>query len=215
MNAGLVRWRRVRWLLFILLAIVVVAGVAVWLIRLLDTPEPKKKKVMQEIALLRPPPPPPPPKVTPPKEEIKEKIDVPKPQDQPQPDAPPPPGPDLAVDAAGGAGDGFGLLGKKGGMDLLGAGGGSRFAWYGGQVKDRIQEAVARDDRLRELGEFQRVVHVWISASGEITRIDLVGPAPSAALDKALRVALKALPPMREGPPSDMPMPLRLRISAR
>ena len=213
------RLQRLRWTLLVLLVFLVVAGLVVWLIRLLDVPEPKKKKVMQEIALIKPPPPPPPPKTPPPpKEEIRERIDVPKPQEQPtQPTEAPPPGPDLAVDAAGsGSGDGFGLLGKKGGVDLVGSGiGGSRFAWYGGQVKDRIQEAIARDQRLREVGEYQRIVHVWVSASGQITRIELVGPAESAELDKALQAVLRMLPPLREGPPADMPMPLRLRVSAR
>lgn len=219
MNVWLARWQRLRWPLLILLVLLLLAGLVTWLIRLLDAPEPKKKKVMQEIALVKPPPPPPPPKTPPPpKQEIQEKMDVPKPQEQPtQPDPVPPPGPDLAVDAAGsGSGDGFGLLGKKGGVDLVGSGiGGSRFAWYGGQVKDRIQEAIARDKRLREAGEFQRVVHLWIGAAGQVTRVELVGPAENAELDKALREVLRALGQMREGPPADMPMPVRLRVSAR
>ncbi len=219
MNTQLIWWRRLRWPLLALLALAAVGLVVTWLVQLLGaSPEPKKKKVMQEIALIKPPPPPPPPKTPPPKEEIQEKIDVPKPQEQPtQPTETPPPGPDLAVDATGsGSGDGFGLLGKKGGVDLVGSGiGGSRFAWYSGQVKERIQEAIARDKRLREVGEYQRVVHLWINGGGQVTRIELVGPSDNADLDSTLRAVLRALPPMREGPPADMPQPLRLRVSAR
>ncbi|RJP71173.1 MAG: energy transducer TonB, partial [Comamonadaceae bacterium] len=131
----------------------------------------------------------------------------------------PPPGPDLGVDAAGsGAGDGFGLVGKPGGGDLIGGGGGgggNRFAWYGALVKDRITDAVQRDRKLREAGEYQRVVNVWVNSSGVVTRVELVGAGDKPELDEALRLALRNLPPVREGAPGDMPQPIRLRISTR
>lgn len=216
MSNGQDRWQRLRWPLLILLALLVLAGLVAWLIRVLDAPVPKKKKVMQEISLVKPPPPPPktPP---PPKEEVREKIDVPKPQEQPtQPSEAPPPGPDLAVDAAGsGSGDGFGLLGKKGGTDLIGSGaGGSRFAWYGAMVKDQIQDAIARNKKLRE-ADYRIVVNVWLSPAGAITRVDLLNSTSSPELDRELKLALSSIAPMREGVPRDMPQPIRLRITAR
>ena len=133
--------------------VLVVVALVLWIVSVISKPgEVKKKRAVQEIALLKPPPPPPPPKVeppkvVPPKETIQEKVDVPKPDQQPDkpPDAPPP-GPDLGVDAKGsGSGDSFGLVGKKGGSDLIGGGGGggNRFAWYGALMKDRIIERVA------------------------------------------------------------------------
>jgi protein TonB len=214
-------WQRYRWLIWVLAALVLAGLTAVWLLKLMAAgEEPRKKKVIQEIALMKPPPPPPPPKTPPPppKDEIKEKMDIPK-DNQPAKSEAPPPGPDLAIDAAGtGAGDGFGLVGKKGGADLIaggGGGGGNKFAWYGALVKDRIQDAIARDKKLRESGEFQRNVNVWISANGLITRVELVGPSDKPELDELVKTALKNLTALREGAPGDMPQPIRLRIASK
>ena len=208
----------------VLLIALVVAG-AVWLYALFSKPdEAPKKRAVQEIALLKPPPPPPPPKTPPPPpppQQQQEKIDVPKPEAAPdQPSEAPPPGPDLGVDAAGsGSGDSFGLVGKPGGSDLIGGGGGGgggdRFAWYGALVKERITDAILRDEKLRKAQDYQRVVNVWVGSGGRITRVELVGAAEYPELDEALRSALRNLAPIREGAPSDMPQPIRLRVSAR
>jgi protein TonB len=123
------------------------------------------------------------------------------------------------VDAAGtGAGDGFGLVGKKGGSDLIGGGGGgsgNKFAWYGALLKERIQDVIARDKKVRQAGEFQRSVNVWISSSGVVTRVELLGAGDKPELDEALKEALRNMPPMREGTPADMPQPVRLRVASR
>jgi protein TonB len=203
------------------LLLVVLAALVMWLISAYGSgAEVKKKKVIQEIALVKPPPPPPPPKVPPPKvEEVKQKIDVPKPDEAPaKSEQAPPPGPDLAVDAAGsGAGDGFGLVGKKGGADLIGGGGGgtNRFGWYGAMLKDRIQDAIQKDKKLREAGVFQRVVNIWIDASGAVSRVEIIGGSDSAEMNSAIKATLIALAPLREAPPADMPQPIRVRVSAR
>lgn len=215
------RWRRN---LAMVIGVVVVS-VLIWIvIKELATPnQVKKKRAVQEISLLKPPPPPPPPKTppSPPKVEVQEKIDLPKPDQQPdKPAEAPPPGPDLAVDAAGGAGgDSFGLVGKKGGSDLIGSAGGgggsgTRFAWYGALIKERIQETVSKDKKLRE-ADFRIMVSVWINASGAVTRAELIDSTGNADLDGALKVALRNLPPLREGAPGDMPQPIKLRITAR
>lgn len=206
--------------------------VLAWLLWLLvvhlATPtESKKKRAVQEIALLKPPPPPPPPKVAPPpppKTEVQEKIDVPQDKPADKPAEAPPPGPDLAVDAAGsGSGDGFGLVGKKGGADLIGSGtggtgGGNRFAWYGALVKDgiqeKVQEAVSKAKKWRDL-DFRILVHVWVSATGAVTRAELVDSTGNDELDKVLQALLRNLPALREGAPADMAQPIKLRITAR
>ncbi len=208
---------------------VVLAGVLLWFIvaKLAAPGEVRKKRVVQQISLLKPPPPPPPPKVEPPKVEpkkveIKEKLETPKPDQQPdKPAQAPPPGPDLGLDAKGGpGGDAFGLVGKKGGADLIGGstgGGGalgSRFAWYGALVKERIQESVSRDKKL-SVADYRINVNVWINASGVVTRAELLGSTGDAELDNALKLALRGLPPLREGAPGDMPQPIKLRITAR
>jgi len=219
------RWRRA---FFIALGVAVISGLLWWVITELTKPvEGKKKRAVQEISLLKPPPPPPPPKdqPPPPPKVEQQKIDVPKPQDQPpdkQADSPPPPGPDLAVDAAGGAGgDSFGLVGKPGGTALIGSGtggAGSRFAWYGALIKERIQEriqeAMAKDKRLQK-ADYRITVHVWVSPTGAVTRAELIDSTNDADMDSAIKVALRSLPALREGAPSDMPQPIKLRITAR
>lgn len=199
------------------------------LIKELATGRPvQKKRAVQEISLLKPPPPPPPPKVAPPpppKVEVEKKMEVREPDQQPdKPAQAPPPGPDLAVDAQGtGEGDGFGLVGKKGGADLIGgdggggAGAGSRFAWYGALVKERIQERVqemtAKDKKKRE--DFKVTVNVWVNGSGVVTRAELVDSTGNTELDGELKAAFRGLPALREGAPTDMPQPIKLRITVR
>ncbi|MGV3499130.1 MAG: energy transducer TonB family protein [Hydrogenophaga sp.] len=215
--------RTLRLVALALLVALLIAG-AVWLYTLFSQPdETPKKRAVQEIALLKPPPPPPPPKTPPPPPpppQQQEKIDVPKPEAAPeQPSEAPPPGPDLGVDAAGsGSGDSFGLVGKPGGSDLIGGtggGGGDRFAWYGALLRERITDAILRDEKLRKAQDYQRVISVWVSASGAVTRVELVGAAQYPELDEALRNVLRGLPALREGAPGDMPQPIRLRVSAR
>lgn len=216
---------RPRWVaaLFVTLVALLVGALIWWVIKeFVMTGPGKKKRAVQEISLLKPPPPTPPPKVeppkvVPPKQEIVDKQDVPKP-DQPDKQDAPPPGPDLAVDAQGGPGsDGFGLVGKKGGGDLIGSGAGgtgSKFAWYGALVKERIQDAISRDKKLRA-ADYRILVNVWINSSGKVTRVELIDSTANAELDNALKLALRNIPALKEGAPGDMPQPVKLRITAR
>lgn len=171
----------------------------------------KKKRVIQEISLIKPPPPPPKKIEKPPKPEIKEKVDVPKPDQQPDKPADAPP-PDTGI-PEGPAGGMATDLGVGSGSGVIG-GDGSRFAWYGALIKERIQETVARDIKLRE-ADYRVVVNVWVNASGTVTRAELIGSTGDAELDSALKVTLRNLPPLREGAPADMPQPIKLRITAR
>ena len=214
-----------RWRALAVAAVIAVAiGLVIWwvVIQMHSVGKPLKRSV-QEIALVKPPPPPPPPppKVEPPKVD-QPKMDVPDKMDTPK-DAPadkaeaPPPGADLGVDANGsGAGDSFGLVGKKGAAGLIGGGGsGNRFAWYGALIKDRIQEALLKDKKVRDASDLRILVNVWVGANGSLTRVELLSSSGNAEVDNAIKQALKALPPLREGAPADMPQPVKLKISAR
>ena len=215
-----------RWgVVAIALGIAVAIGLVIWwvFIQMHSMGKPLKRSV-QEIALVKPPPPPPPPppKVEPPKVD-QPKMDVPDKMDTPK-DAPPdkspapPPGADLGVDANGtGAGDSFGLVGKKGAAGLIGGGGGggNRFGWYGALIKDRIQETLQKDKKVREASDLRIIVNVWVGATGSITRVELLSSSGNEDVDTAIKVALKSLPPLREGAPADMPQPVKLKISAR
>jgi protein TonB len=214
----------------VVLGLLLLVAAAWWLIQQLTQGDSgRPRRAVQEISLMRPPPPaPPPPKVEPPKVEPP-KMEVPQKQDMPKPDSPPeakpdapPPGPALGLDATGsGSGDSFGLAASKGGADLIGGGGGAggtgganRFAWYGALVKERIQEAIARDKALARQ-DYRVSVNVWIDGRGVVTRAELVDSTGDTVLDEAVRVSLRKLEPLREGAPGDMPQPVRLRITAR
>src|ERR1700722_13074285 len=100
----------------------------------------QQPKVVQEVHLIRPPPPPPPEEKPPPPPPPEEKVITPQaqPKPDPTPDNHPPPSQNLGLDAEGGAGgDAFGLVGNKGGRDLLGSGG-SAGAWDSGVLKNAV-----------------------------------------------------------------------------
>jgi len=212
-NAGA---RRYRFLPLVALAIVVtLAGVGVfWMVRgFLNSAPPPAKKVVQEIHVIRPPPPPPdePPPPPPPPEE---KVDVhePDPEPDPTPSNEPPPSEQLGLDAEGGAGgDAFGLVGHKGGRDLL-ASGGSAFAWYSGLVKNEILERLQDDQNVRK-GAFSVEASVWVRADGTIERIKLAHSTGDKARDKAIEADISQAR-ISQAPPAGMP-PIQLKIVSR
>jgi protein TonB len=178
---------------------------------------PPKKHVVHNIALLRPPPPPPPkPKERPPEPEIKkEEVKV----EQPKPDAPEqaeaPPGEQLGVDAEGGAGsDGFGLVGNKGGRDLLSPSSRAAFALYTRHLQRVMQDELAKHRKLKSV-DYRVVVRLWLTDSGAVRRVELAGSSGRGEVDAALREAIAEMAELREPPPQNMPQPLTLRITNR
>lgn len=179
--------------------------------------KPAKKPKLQQITLIKPPPPPLPEK-KPPEPEIKKeevKIDQPKPDEVPKPaDNEPPAGKDLGVDADGSAGgDGFGLVGRKGGRDLL-AGAGGKFAGYTTLLRQQIQEYMAKDKRLRSV-DYKVVVRIWMARDGRVEKFELSGSTGNPDTDSSIKLALANLPSIKEQPPEDMPQPIKLRITSR
>jgi len=173
------------------------------------------KKVVQEIHLIRPPPPPPdvPPPPPPPPEE---KVDIHEPQDQPDPTPSnePPPSEQLGLDAEGSAGgDEFGLMGHKGGRDLLGTGG-SAYAWYAGLLKNEIAEQLGNEKQARS-GEYSVMVRVWVRGDGTIERVRIVQSSGNRERDRAIEAALSKVTRLSQAPPADMPQPISLRIVSR
>jgi protein TonB len=187
---------------------------AVLLVRsILNADVPAPKKLVQEIRVIRPPPPeelPPPPPPPP-----EENVDVPEPEQQPDPVASndPPPG-DLGLDADGTAGsDSFGLLGRKGGRDLLGTGG-SAFSWYAGLLKGEILDELQRVKSARS-GAYSVSVKVWVRADGSVERIRLAQSTGDRERDRDIENALSHIGRVSQSPPADMPQPVSLRIVSR
>ena len=215
------------WVRWGVVGLVLVAAVllGLWLREMLMSGKPSKQMKVQQITLIRPPPPPPPPP-QPPEEkppEVKEEVKLDQPK-EPQPEKEeqaPPPGPDLAVDAEGtGEGDNFGLVGKKGGADLIGGGGpaGNPWARYDAIVNEAVnsafQNALSREKELKNKN-YKVVVKVWVDASGQVTRSALVEGTGDERVDKILKDVMRDLRALRDAPPADMPQPLKIRVTSR
>jgi hypothetical protein len=174
-----------------------------------------------QLKLVPPPPPPPPPKVEkppePPKAMEQPKMKEDKPVEKPKEKDEPPPQP-LALDAKGAAGsDAFGLAGRPGGADYIGGSGGgsgSRFGGYASLIQSQIQDALKKDDRLRN-GRYRISLSVWLSPAGRAERVALNSTTGDREMDEHIQQALLAMPPLRDAPPRDLPQPVRLRIDAR
>jgi len=188
----------------VLLIIVVIAVVLLIKNFLAGADEPKKNRV-QQISLIKPPEPPPPPPKPPeekppePKEEMK--------QDQPPPEplqtGQPPPG-------IGGAGYGNGDTSFGGGGGWMGGSG--RFGIYLGGVQQSIHEELNRNDKLRK-SEYKVEVALWIGKNGMVNRYELLGTSGDKELDALVKKALGVA--RFDEPPSDIPQPIKLRISSR
>lgn len=205
------------------LGLAVAVLLALWLRDVLMSGKPSKPMKLQQITLVRPPPPPPkPPEQKPPEPEVKDevKLDEPQPTPEPQQADAPPPGPDLGVDAEGsGSGDGFGLVGKKGAADLIGGGGrGNPWGWYDAQLNDAVnsafQQALSREKVLKDKN-YKVIVKVWLDDAGKVTRAQLVESTGDARADEVLKDALRDMRALREGPPADMPQPVKIRVTSR
>lgn len=196
-----------------------VAGLAllfglVWVVRgWLSKPVATPKQVVQEVRLIRAPPPPEEPPPPPPPEE---EVDIPEPEMQPEPTPSdePPPGEQLGLDAEGtGGGDGFGLVGRKGGRDLLAAGN-SAYSWYSGLVKDEFLQALQDEDKARNASYSIRV-RVWVRDDGSVERFELTQSSGNSDRDRAIEAALSRVARLSRSPPADMPQPINLRIISR
>ena len=143
-------------------------------------------------------------------------MSIPDPQQQPDPTPSnePPPSEQLGLDAEGSAGgDAFGLVGNKGGRDLLGTGG-SAFSWYAGLLKNEILDTLETDSKARN-GGYSVIVRVWVRSDGTIEKVRIAQSSGDRARDQAIEAALSRITRLSQGPPADMPEPISLRIVSR
>ena len=189
------------------------SGAFAFVLSIINSEAPAPKKLVQEIRVIRPPPPPPdtpPPPPPPPEEEV----DVPDIKPDPVAENEAPPMEQLGLDADGSAGgDQFGLLGRKGGRDLLGSGG-SAYAWYAGLVKGEILDRL-QDVKAARSGAYSVVIKVWVKSDGSVENIRLAQSTGSRERDAAIENELARITRISQGPPADMPQPMSLKLVSR
>jgi TonB family protein len=173
---------------------------------------------------LPPPPPPPPEKPKEPEPKVEEKVPEPEPTPEPEEvkpeeEAPPSPVEDLAnpmqMDGDAQAGnDAFNIgAGKGGGM--AGAGGGRLGnGTYSQFLAFTFQRLLRENPDLRSLA-FSLQADVWLSAVGEITRVELVKSSGNPQVDEQVIAALRAAPHLSERPPASLTLPVRLSLQGR
>ncbi|KKA04214.1 energy transducer TonB [Pseudomonas ogarae] len=173
---------------------------------------------------LPPPPPPPPEKPKEPEPQVEEKVVEPEPTPEPEEvkpeeEAPPSPVDDLANpmqmdgDAQSGN-DAFNIgAGKGGGM--AGAGGGRLGnGTYSQFLAFTFQRLLRENPDLRSLA-FSLQADVWLSAVGEITRVELVKSSGNPQVDEQVISALRSAPHLSERPPASLTLPVRLSLQGR
>jgi len=212
----------------IAVAMISVTALMVFLFKdIFEKPIETKKQVQQLKVVQAPPPPPPPPQqIVKPPEVKEEKIESLEQEPEPAPEPEPAEAPisdQLGVDAEGsGAGDSFGLQGKKGGRDITqikstggNGGGGNAFIFYGQHVQrelvDELQHTLK--DKARTT-RYTAILLVWIAANGDISKVELHSSSGEADIDEALKVALSNIKGRFKPPPERLPQPLKIRIKS-
>lgn len=206
--------------------VVVMGGLAYCAMHvLLDSQGLKSRRQVQMVTLVKPPPPPI-VKEKPPEPEVQKKEEIVEPEQAPPPEDSqaqnePPPG-DLGVDADGsGSGDGFGLVGRKGGQALIGSGGDrtlmQRYAWYTRMLQDeirkKINEHMAKNGGVPE-GDHKALIEIVIDSQGRVVDFKLQQPSGNSHMDEALKQTLAGIR-VSEEPPDGMPRSILLKVSSK
>ena len=203
-------------------------GALVWSLMHQAAPHKTRAPKITLLAPAAPPPPPPPPpkfekKPDPPKEQKEMKVDQPA-----QPKMAAAPSPELKMDGPAGDGPSGFAQGNITSEDIskLGSGGNgtggtsektgmfSPFNSYAAALKGEVQRYLARQNALRRR-QYSIDVLVWVGADGTVKRYKLSGTSGDDDVDAALEEALSSLPAFSQGPPANMPQPIRLRVNSK
>ncbi|MFK3776082.1 energy transducer TonB [Pseudomonas sp. NPDC089406] len=210
-------------------AVLAVAGVGLaWLLWQWANDMAGVRREAPKVPAIIPLPPPPPPPPEPPKEPeppVEEKIAEPEPEPipeaediKPAEDAPDP-AQDLADpmqmdgDAQSGS-DSFNVGAGKGGGMAGGGGGGFGKGTYGQYLGSAFQRVLRETPELRDLS-FRAQANVWLSTSGEITRVELASSSGDPDTDAKLLAALRGAGVLDQRPPAGLTLPVKIGLQGR
>lgn len=217
-------WRR--WGGWVIGVIVALVGLAVLWFLLAGTASTKREVAATAMVMLPPPPPPPPepeklPEPEPEKVEPKITEVEPTPvesMDKPMDDAAPSPSQDMGdpmtmnADAQAGT-DGI-AVGAGGGM-TGGGGGGLGAGSYQRYISARLQQALTRDPRTRNLVFSDLRVDLWMAADGRVTKVQLAQGSSNDKTDELVLAMLREIQAVDERPPASMRFPMRVSMNGR
>ncbi len=119
--------------------------------------------------------------------------------------------PGLAADPGPG-GNGSSPSGSTG-LQLLNRGSGTRFASYAAQVQARIKEALLQNNKTNTALIVGVLVRIWVDSMGRVTRVQLPVSTANPLLDRAITNEVLTGLQLKEPPPSNMPMPIVVRVT--
>ena len=138
-----------------------------------------------------------------------------KPEEAPEPESPPDVG---TANVGSGPADGFGLTGSGKGTGGAGIGGSrparSKYGWYAGQVQVQIQDALRRHEKTKT-AEMKVDMRIWPDASGRIVKVKLSNSTGTPETDLVIEREVLGGLVLKEPPPSDMPLPIVLRVTLK
>jgi TonB family protein len=213
----------------VILVLLLLVGTLLWHLLFKD-PATTRRPVADTpmLALPAPPPPPPPPPEPEPEPKLEEE---PMPEPEPFEEAPTPAAEEaptpadasdpVTMDADAQAGtDSWGIQKGSGGGSIgtgTGTGGGAGNAGnasYGRYLGYILQQAIARDTRVRRHA-FQLQVDIWLEPDGTLSRAELVRGSGNQEADEAVLDALRKLGKIDERPPLSLTFPARVLVQGR
>ena len=89
-----------------------------------------------------------------------------------------------------------------------------RNATYSQYLAYALQKILREDERTRNL-TFRLQANIWLTASGQVTRVELTKSSGDADVDARVVAALRAVPALDERPPASVSMPIRASLTGR
>ena len=168
-------------------------------VTLLDEPEQEEEIIIEE------------PEIVEPEQYFEETVEIPEINDAPVDQI-------LGLDADATSGfDQFGLVAKKGGVDLLKSSGRSSVEFDLARVKNLLEQhlhaSLDSDGQLKSK-VYSIVVKFWIDTNGFVEKVEVVNTTGDDQLDNSIETALKNIPPFTSKL-LEVPQPIKIRIFTR